>query len=160
MFITAFTTACHRPLSWELNPLHGPPPPNNIPNVHSDPILPSTLRSSEWSLSFGLSHQNLLHFSLLSHSCHMSRPPHPPRLELSSDVWRWVQTMKVLIVQLPPFSCYFIPLTSKYSPQNSVLKHPHSLRSWITVIKIIFCNRRVGSLEIVITELWTTINRC
>jgi hypothetical protein len=41
-------------------------PPPNLPKIHSDPILPSTLWSSEWSLSFGLSHQNLVHFSLLS----------------------------------------------------------------------------------------------
>jgi hypothetical protein len=30
-------------------------------------------------------------------------------------------------VQLPPFSCYFIPLRSKYSPEISVLKHPQSV---------------------------------
>jgi hypothetical protein len=30
--------------------------------------------------------------------------------------WWWVQNMKLLTVQLPPFSCYFIPLLSKYSP--------------------------------------------
>jgi hypothetical protein len=29
-------------------------------------------------LSFGLSHQNLIQFSLLSHACHMSCPPQPP----------------------------------------------------------------------------------
>jgi hypothetical protein len=31
-------------------------------------------------------------------------------------------------VQLSPFSCYFIPLWSKYSPQNPVLKHLQSVR--------------------------------
>jgi hypothetical protein len=30
-------------------------------------------------------------------------------------------------VQLPPFSCYFIPLRFKYSPYNPVLKHPQSM---------------------------------
>jgi hypothetical protein len=34
--------------------------------IHSDPILPSTSWSSEWSLSFGLPHQNFVHFSPLS----------------------------------------------------------------------------------------------
>jgi len=43
-------------------------------------LNPSTPRSSEWSLSFGLSHQNLAHFSLLSHACYMPRPPHSPWL--------------------------------------------------------------------------------
>jgi hypothetical protein len=36
--------------------------------------------SSELSLSFGLSHQNLVHFSLLSHACHMPCLPHSPWL--------------------------------------------------------------------------------
>jgi hypothetical protein len=30
-------------------------------------------------------------------------------------------------VQLSPFSRYFIPLRSKYSPQHPVLKHPQSV---------------------------------
>jgi hypothetical protein len=37
------------------------PPPANLPNIHSDPIFPSTPRSSEWSLFVGLSHQNLVY---------------------------------------------------------------------------------------------------
>jgi hypothetical protein len=32
--------------------------------------------------------------------------------------------MEFLIVQLPPFSCHLIPLRSKYSSQNPVLKTP------------------------------------
>jgi hypothetical protein len=51
--------------------------------------------SYEWSLSFGLSHQNLIHFSLLSHACHMPRPPHSPWLDLPNDIWGWVQIMKL-----------------------------------------------------------------
>jgi hypothetical protein len=35
--------------------------------------------------------------------------------------------MKFLIVQLPPFSRRLIPLRSKYSSQNPVLKHPQSM---------------------------------
>jgi hypothetical protein len=30
-------------------------------------------------------------------------------------------------VQLPPFSRHLIPLRSKYSSQNPVLKHPQSM---------------------------------
>jgi hypothetical protein len=39
------------------------PSPTNLSKVHFDPILPSTPRSSEWSVSFGRSHQNPLHVS-------------------------------------------------------------------------------------------------
>jgi hypothetical protein len=55
-----------------------PHPQANLPTIHSDPIFPPTPRSSKWSLSFRLSHQNLVHSSLLSHACHMIR---------ESDVW-------------------------------------------------------------------------
>jgi hypothetical protein len=53
-----------------------------------------------------------------------ARPPHSPWLNLPNDIWGWVQIMKFLIVQLPPFSRHLIPLRSKYSNQNPVLKHP------------------------------------
>jgi hypothetical protein len=38
--------------------------------------------------------------------------------------------MKFLIVQLPPFFRHLIPLRSKYSSQNPVLKHPESMLSY------------------------------
>jgi hypothetical protein len=59
-------------------PNPSPPPQANLPMIHSDPNLSSMPWSSKRSLSFGLSHQNLVHFSLLSHACHMPRPPHSP----------------------------------------------------------------------------------
>jgi hypothetical protein len=52
-----------------------PHPQASLPTIHSDPILPSTPWSSEWALSFRLSHQNLVHFSLLPHACYMPRLP-------------------------------------------------------------------------------------
>jgi hypothetical protein len=58
-----------------------------LPKIHSDLILPSTPWSSEWSISFWLSHQNLVHFSLLSYACHMPCPPHPPCLMVFGDAY-------------------------------------------------------------------------
>jgi hypothetical protein len=54
-----------------LNPLHTHPV--NLPRIPSDPILPSTPRSSEWSLSVSLFHRQLVHFSVLSKraTCHV-----------------------------------------------------------------------------------------
>jgi hypothetical protein len=43
-----------------------------------------------------------------------------------------------LIVQLPPFSHHLIPLRSKYSSQNPVLKHPQ----WSVTLDKIFTSAR------------------
>jgi hypothetical protein len=60
--------------------------------------------------------QKLLYSSLTYHAYHMSSPPHSPWLDLPNNMWGGVQVMKLLTVQLLPFSCYFIPLRSQYSP--------------------------------------------
>jgi hypothetical protein len=49
--------------------------------------------SSKWSLSFWLSHQNLVHISVLSHACHMSRPAHSLWLDLPNNIWGGVQIL-------------------------------------------------------------------
>jgi hypothetical protein len=69
-FITALTTARHRSLSWA-----SPHPLANLPKIHSLLVLLSTPWSSEWYLSFWLSHQNFVHLSLLSQACHIPCPP-------------------------------------------------------------------------------------
>jgi hypothetical protein len=48
------------------------------------------LQSFKWSLSFGLSHQNLVNFSPLSHACHMPCSPHSPWFDLRNNIWWWV----------------------------------------------------------------------
>jgi hypothetical protein len=45
----------------------------------------------------------------------MLHPSHSPWFDLPNNIWGWVQNMKLLIVQFSPFSCYFIPLRSKFS---------------------------------------------
>jgi hypothetical protein len=80
-----------------------------IPSSHLRLGLPSGVFPS------GFPHHNPLHFTVLSHACHMSRPPHSPWFDLTNDIWVWVQNMKLLVVQLPTFSCYFITLWSKHS---------------------------------------------
>jgi hypothetical protein len=48
--------------------------------------------------SFGLSHQNPVHVSPLSHVCHMTRLTHSPWFDLPNDIWWWLQIMKFPIV--------------------------------------------------------------
>jgi hypothetical protein len=61
------------------------------------------------------------------HSCHMSRPSHPPRIVHSNYTWRRVQIMKLLAMQLSPPSRHSIPLWSKYSPLSTLFSNSHSL---------------------------------
>jgi hypothetical protein len=78
-----------------LDPLYIPPA--ILPKIYSEPVILSVPWSSEWSLSFGLSHQNLAHFSWLFHACHMTRPTHFPWFYLYNVIWGWVQIMKLLM---------------------------------------------------------------
>jgi hypothetical protein len=50
----------------------------------------------------------------------MPCPSHPPLLDHSNYVWRGVQIMKLLIVQISAISRHMIPLRSKYSPINKL----------------------------------------
>jgi hypothetical protein len=92
--------------------------------------LPSGLFSS------GFPTKNLVHFSLLSHACHMPCLPQSPWFDLPNDIWGWVQIIKFLIVQLPPFSRHLIHLRSKYSSHNPVLEHPQAqlVELWFCIV--------------------------
>jgi hypothetical protein len=85
-------------------------PPANLPKVHFDPILPSTPWSSRRSLSSDLSHQILLHFSPLSHACHMSHPPHARCLMISGDEYE--------LWSSPLFNFLHSPVTSSLLGPN------------------------------------------
>jgi hypothetical protein len=61
-------------------------------SVHLRPVFPSGLFPSGFPT-------NNIHIPLLPHSCHMSRPPHPPRLYNSNYTWQRVQIMKLLVMQ-------------------------------------------------------------
>jgi hypothetical protein len=58
------------PVLSQMNPVHNLPP--CFPKTHYN-ILPSTSRSSEWSLPFRFSNWNIVCISHLFHACYMSR---------------------------------------------------------------------------------------
>jgi hypothetical protein len=94
------------------------PPPASLPKIHSDLILSSTVKSSECSLSFDFPTETI-YTSLLSHACHMSHPPHSSRFDLTNDIWRWIQVMKLLIrinqlIFLMEMYCVFFCVGSKF----------------------------------------------
>jgi hypothetical protein len=106
----------HWSLSWALSIQFTPSHP--VSKIHFNIVHPPTSWSSQWSLSFWLSHHYPLSIPLLPHSCYMPHPSHPSWLDHSNFTWRRVQVMKLLIMQFSPISCHFIPRWSKYSPQH------------------------------------------
>jgi hypothetical protein len=71
-----------------------PPKPVSLTKIHFDPIL-SPMPYSSRALS-----QNRVHFSVLSHACHMPVDLNSPWLDLSNDIWGRVRIMKLLTVQI------------------------------------------------------------
>jgi hypothetical protein len=67
-FITVFTRALHRSLSWArwIQSI-----PSHLSKIHFNIVHPPTSWSSQWSLSFWLSHHYPLCIPLLPHSCYM-----------------------------------------------------------------------------------------
>jgi hypothetical protein len=55
--------------------------------------------SSQWSLSFWLTHQYPICIPLLPHLCYMPCASHPTWLDHCNYTWRRVQVMKLLIMR-------------------------------------------------------------
>jgi hypothetical protein len=105
----------------------------NIPKIHSDPILSSAPWSSKRSLSFWFSHQNLVRISLLSHECHMSRPPHSPWFDLPNNILGWETAsinnlMNILHTCTTSYEAELIEFeTTKTMLHNNQYKYTHKI---------------------------------
>jgi hypothetical protein len=80
----------------QMNPTHTLQ--NYFNKTHFNIILPSMLRSSEWSLPFSVSSQNFIRIPQLPHARYMPRPFHPPWFDHPRIWWR-VQRKKLTIRQ-------------------------------------------------------------
>jgi hypothetical protein len=103
------------PVLNQINPVHINP--SCLTKIHFNIVRPPTSWSSQWSLSFWLSHQYIC-IPLLPHSCYMPCPSRPPWLHHFNYTYRGVQVMELLIMQFSTTSWQFITLRSKYSPQT------------------------------------------
>ncbi len=113
-FITVLTSVRHLSLSWA-NPIQSPQPlPTSWRSVL---ILSSHLR-------LGLPMISLNQVSPPKPCAHLS---HPPYLTHPQYIGWAVQIIKLLIMYFSSLYYYPIPLTSKYSPQHPVHKHPQPM---------------------------------
>ena len=86
---------------------------------HYSVILPSTPRSSKWSLSLQVSSPNpCMHLSV-SHMCRLPCPSHAWYDHLN-NIWWGVHIISFLLCSSTP--CYLVPLRSKYRSQHPIVK--------------------------------------
>jgi hypothetical protein len=110
------------PLLSQINPVH-----TTTSHVTSILILSTPLCLCLPSGLFFAGFPTVIIYAFLFSPIRATCSAHPPWLNHSNYTWRGVQVMKLLIMQFPPNSCHFIPLSSKYSLQHPVLKHPQSM---------------------------------
>jgi hypothetical protein len=75
-------------------------------------------------------HVSSPHMRYMAGLMHSSRYDHP------HNVWWAAQIIKLLIMEFSPFPYYLVPLSSEYSPQHLILKHPQPT-SWLHSASII-----------------------
>jgi len=97
----------------------------------SHPVFPRSILILSYRLRLGIPNgsslqifnQNYLYISHLSNAYCMLRLAYPPWFDHPSNISLTVKFVKFL-VQSSPLSRYFLPLESKHSPQQLVLKLP------------------------------------
>jgi len=82
-------------------------------------LLPSTPRSSTWSLSLRSPYQNLVRSSPLPHKCHMKRPSHFSLFDYQIIFGKEYSSGSYLL-----FSLLHSPITSSILGPNVFLRNP------------------------------------
>ena len=110
-FVTSFVTLRH----WHLAPSQINPV-NTVPSyffkAHFNTALPSTSRSSWWSLCFRFYDIIFLHIAHFSRACNMLCPPHLPTLDGLNSICRTLSIVKLITIL-----CY-VPLSLPTSAPN------------------------------------------
>ena len=86
--------------------------PSHLLKIHFN-NFPSTPMSSKWYLFLVSHHQNPQHTSLVSHTCHMTRPSHSSQFDHPNNIWWEVQILKLLIMYSSPLPYYRAPLRTR-----------------------------------------------
>jgi len=84
--------------------------PHYFPKIYSNIILPSILRSSEWSLPFRFSNKNIVCTSHRSHACYIPCPSHPPWFNHPNNIWWSIKVWNSSALCSLTFSICVLPL--------------------------------------------------
>jgi hypothetical protein len=96
------------PFSSHTNPIHALP--TDFLKIHCNISLPSTSRSSKWSLSLRFPHQNPVLTSPVPHTCHTQAD----LIALDLIIRITFGILTLLAVQFPPIQCYVVPVWLKF----------------------------------------------
>jgi len=88
--------------------------PTDFFNIDFNIILPSTPRSSKWSLSFMFPYGNSVWISPITHTCHRPHPSLYPWFDHLHNLWCGEQIMKIL-----NFSTFLLLPTSEVRISSS-----------------------------------------
>jgi hypothetical protein len=119
-----------------------------IKSTPSHPTLQPTSGSPKWYLYFTCPKKTLW-FTLLAHTCNMSRPSHLYFDHPNNICWQ-VQIRQFLITQFSPVSCHFFPLRPK-TPPSTPCSPAHSA----------YCSPAVWRAKFhTHTKKWAKLNFC
>ena len=153
MFITAFATARHLPLSWAKSIQYMSL--SLFLKIRFNIVLPSTPRYFKYSLSLSVPYSPVLSPYVL-----LPRPSHSSWFDYSNNSWWGLQFMNLHFMQSSPLPCYFFPFGSNIF-LNTTFSNTLSLYPSLNVTQQVSCsyNTRVGTLIVATIYLQLIQNR-
>ena len=129
--------------------------PSHFSKIHFNIILTFTPLSSKWSPTIRFPDLNFVCTSALRRTCYLPCPSQSSLLDCSNNIWRRVQSIKLLVMYSSP-----LPVTSSLLDPNillSILSLRSSLNASDQVLYPYITNRQNCSLVYLNLYFWMTV---